>query len=183
MGGGGEGSVRMSNSWAMVFDVDGCTLLGMHAPDSGDMLNYMVGPRWSRATPKRWVPYAQVLVGGAKITHDHVDLAKEALVTKIAKQNGQPAPEQDQYTTEVDTNGFSLVVGGGVAYQINDLLVWRVANLAYQRSWVSYAQTLKPTPKACASVSDSHSGSATGENEPLMPHTKATWLVFKQFRS
>ena len=140
MGGGGEGSVRMSNSWAMVFDVDGCTLLGMHAPDSGDMLNYMVGPRWSRSTPKRWVPYAQVLVGGTRITHDHVDVAKEKLATKIAAQNGQPAPEQDQYTTEVDTNGFSLVAGGGVAYQINDLLVWRVANLAYQRSWVSTLQ-------------------------------------------
>jgi len=140
MGGGGEGSVRMSNSWAMVFDVDGCTLLGIHAPDSGDMLNYMVGPRWSRSTPKRWVPYAQVLAGGAKITHDHVDVAKEKLATKIAAQDGQPTPEQDQYTTEVDTNGFSLVAAGGVSYQINDLLVLRVANLAYQRSWVSALQ-------------------------------------------
>jgi hypothetical protein len=140
VGGGGEGSARMSNSWAMVFDVDGCTLLGMHAPDSGDMLNYMVGPRWRRFTPKRWVPYAQVLVGGAKITHDHVDAAKEALATIVAKQHGEPAPEQDQYTTEVDTNGFSLVAGGGLSYRISDLLVWRVANLAYQRSWVSTLQ-------------------------------------------
>jgi hypothetical protein len=118
MGGGGEASIRMSNSWSMVFDVDGCTLLGIHAPDSGDMLNYMDGPRWSLPSAKRWVPYAQVLVGGSKISHDHIDVAKKKLVTKIAAETGQPVPEQDQYTSEVDTNGFSLVAGGGVSYLI-----------------------------------------------------------------
>jgi hypothetical protein len=40
----------------------------------------------------------------------------------------------------VDKNGFSLLAGGGVSYQINDLLVLRVAHLAYQRSWVSTLQ-------------------------------------------
>ncbi len=140
VGGGGEAALRMSNSWAMVFDVDGCTLLGIHAPDSGDMLSYMVGPRWSVPPAKRWIPYAQVLVGGAKITHDHIDVAKKALLTKIALQTSQPEPEQGEYTSEVDTNGFSLLAGGGVSYRISDLLVLRVAHLAYQRSWVSTLQ-------------------------------------------
>jgi hypothetical protein len=104
------------------------------------MFNYMVGPRWSLPTANRWIPYAQVLVGGTKITHDHVDVAKKNLVTAIAAQTGQPVPEQDQYTTEVDTNGFSLVAGGGLSYQISDLLTLRVAHLAYQRSWVPTLQ-------------------------------------------
>jgi hypothetical protein len=140
MGGGGEASIRMSNFWVIVTDVDGCSLLGIHAPDSGDMLNYMAGPRWSLPIANRWILYTQVLVGGAKITHDHLDIARKNSLTKIAAQTGQPAPEQDQYTTEVDTNGFSLLAGGGVSYQISDLLVLRVAHLAYQRSWVSTLQ-------------------------------------------
>ncbi len=122
----------------MVFDVDGCTLLGIHAPDSGDMLTYVVGPRWSLPTAKRWI--LEVLVGGAKITHDHYDLAKKAQLTKIAEQTGQPGPESAEYTTEVDTNGFSLLAGGGLSYQLSDLLVLRVAHIAYQRSWVSTLQ-------------------------------------------
>jgi hypothetical protein len=140
VGGGGEASIKMSNPWTMVFDVDGCTLLGMHAPDSGDMLSYMVGPRWSMPNAKRWILDAQVLVGGTKITHDHHDLAKKAQLTKTAEQTGQPGPESGDYTTEVDTNGFSLLAGGGLSYRLSDLFVLRVAHLAYQRSWVSTLQ-------------------------------------------
>ena len=143
VGGGGEAAVKMSSSLALLFDVDGCKLMGMHAPDSGDALTYTAGGRWSLPTRKRWVPYAQVLVGGAKITHDHVDEAKKAQATKIAAETGQPVPEQDQYTTTVDINGFTVVAGGGVVYRLNEGVVFRVAHVTYQRSWLTSIPTLQ----------------------------------------
>ncbi len=133
----------------MVFDVDGCTLLGFRTSDSGDMLNYVAGPRLSLPTGKRWIAQAQVLIGDAKVTHVHVNVGTKNWMDQVAAQTGQSAPEQDQYTSEVDTNGFTLLAGGELSRQINELLVLRVADLAYQHSWVStlqgssYAQGLR----------------------------------------
>jgi hypothetical protein len=142
IGGGGEAAIKMSNSLALLFDVDGCTLMGMHPPDSGDALTYTAGGRWSLPTRKRWVPYAQVLVGGTKITRDHVDEAKKAQAIKIAAETGQPYPELDQWVTTVDINGFTVVAGGGVFYRINEGVIFRVAHVSYQRSWLSSIPTL-----------------------------------------
>jgi hypothetical protein len=143
IGGGGEGAIKMSGSFALLFDVDGCTRMGMHKPDSGDALTYAAGGRWTLPTSKRWVPYAQVLVGGQKIATDTVDVAKKIEVTKIAAETGQPVPEQDQYTTTVDINGFTVVAGGGMLYRINEGLIFRVAQVAYQRSWLTSIPTLQ----------------------------------------
>jgi hypothetical protein len=137
VGGGGEAAVKMSNSFALLFDLDGCTLMGMHAPDSGDSLTYTAGARWTLPTRKRWIPYTQVTLGGTKITRDHTDEARKAVVTQNAVQKGLPEPEQDQYVNTGDINGFTMVAGGGVLYRINEGVVFRVANVAYQRSWLS----------------------------------------------
>ena len=139
-GGGGEASVSVSRPVAIVFDVDGCTLLGIHAPDSGDMLNYLVGPRWFLTSSKHWIPDVQLLIGGAKVTHSHMDLAKKTALLQLAAQTRGNDPPLDAYVTEVDTNGFSVRAGGGLAYQINELLVLRIASVSYQRSLVSTLQ-------------------------------------------
>ena len=143
VGGGGEVAVKMSGSFSLLFDVDGCTLMGVHAPDSGDALTYTAGGRWSLPTRKHWIPYAQVLAGGAKIAHDHVDEAKKEEATKVAAETGQPVPEQDQYTTTVDINGFTIVAGGGVLYRLNEGIVFRVAHVSYQRSWLTSVPSLQ----------------------------------------
>jgi hypothetical protein len=143
VGGGGEVAVKMSNSFALLFDLDGCTLMGMHSPDSGDSLSYTAGARWTLPTRSRWVPYTQVTLGGLKITRDHTDDAREAEVTKIALQKGLPEPEQDQYVNTVDINGFTIVAGGGINYRINQGVVFKVANIAYQRSWLSSVPALQ----------------------------------------
>jgi hypothetical protein len=72
-----------------------------------------------------------------------VDEAKKAKATKIAAETGQPVPEQDQYTTTVDINGFTVVAGGGVFYRINEGVVFRVAHVTYQRSWLTSIPTLQ----------------------------------------
>jgi hypothetical protein len=138
-GGGGEGATRIGSSLALVFTVDGCTLLGLHAPDSGDMLNYLAGPRWTLPSSKHWIPDVQILAGGAKITRSHLDAAKKAELVAIAAQKGD-YPSEDEYVTEIDTNGFTVRAGGGLSYQMNEMLVLRVVNLAYQHSWVSTLQ-------------------------------------------
>jgi hypothetical protein len=140
VGGGGEVSIKVSKSYAVTFDVNGCTLLGFQGYNSGDAFTYVVGPRWSPETSTRWAPYAQVLVGGTKITHEHMDVALRDHLRQIAAQANQPDPEHDQYTSEVDTNGFTVLASGGVSYRVNEGLIVRVASLGYQHSWVQRLQ-------------------------------------------
>ena len=48
VGGGGTGSARINPNWQFVAEVTGCMLMGIQAPQSGDSLTYMIGPRWTR---------------------------------------------------------------------------------------------------------------------------------------
>src|SRR5277367_550357 len=62
----------------------------------GDALSYGAGPRWSPETSTRWAPHAQLIVGGTKITHKHMDVALGDRLRPIAAQMNQPNPEHDQ---------------------------------------------------------------------------------------
>jgi hypothetical protein len=134
VGGGGEGAIRLRLDWQMAFDVDGCTLLDFQQNVSGDALTYAAGPRWTPNVSRRWIPYAQLFVGGTKITHEHFDPEKNEELIKAAEAEHQPAPEHYDYKTEVDTNGLTVLAGGGVFYQITNGLLFRVGGLDYQRS-------------------------------------------------
>jgi hypothetical protein len=140
IGAGGQGGIKVQRNWELVFAMDGCQVLGVQRNDHVDTLNYMAGPRWTPAVSKRWIPYAQLLVGGTKVTHAHVDPEKKEQVIEAAKAAHEPEPEYAEFSTEVDTNGLTMLTGGGVLYQITHGLMFRVASLDYQRSWVSHLE-------------------------------------------
>ena len=140
VGGAGEGALRLSKNSSIVFRIDGCQLFGFPTNYSGDTLNYMAGPRFNVATGGRWNAHVQVLGGGTKITHDYTNTALRDKLVSQASAEGKTRPESDNWVTEFDTNGFTLVTSGVVAYQLNSLMQLRVADLSYQRSWVSELQ-------------------------------------------
>jgi hypothetical protein len=134
-GGGAEGAIQFPII-DLAFDVDGCELLGFPEHVTGDALNYMLGPRWRFYSSKRWVSFAELLVGGTKITHVMTDTAKERTLMLEAKQEGQGTPDYAAFHAEVDTNSFTALANIGVSYRINDALSWRVATFGYQHSWM-----------------------------------------------
>ncbi len=134
IGGAGEGVIQLSRM-ELVFDIEGCELYGFPPHVTGDALSYTFGRRW-RYPVKQWAPFAELLVGGTKITHVRADPEKGRTLTLQAEKEHQPPPDYASYHTEVDTNGITVMANIGVSRRISDALSWRVGALGYQRSWM-----------------------------------------------
>jgi hypothetical protein len=124
VGGGGQGAARVSPKFQIVAEVNGC--LVMHMPQSnqsGDSLFYGVGPRWMPHAAERYSPFAQLLIGGRRVTHETDNGALRAQLMKEWNDgNGTLAhyPTRFDWSTEKQANGFSVAAGSGF-----DLVVTR----------------------------------------------------------
>jgi hypothetical protein len=138
MGGGAEAAYRVAPDMQVVLAVNGCKLLGMEKDLSGDALVYQVGPRWKPDSTGRWSPYAQLLVGGMKVTHEQFypdkKLALEELNKGLDPMLGYTL--HDQYTRHEEASGVAISAGTGVDYKLNEALAIRVASIEYLRSSV-----------------------------------------------
>jgi hypothetical protein len=137
IGGGASGAFRLAATWQLVLEVNGCSLTGLEKNVSGDSLSYQIGPRWAPLATGRWSPYAQVLVGGRKLTQETMFPARKRALEVIAEQNDSPPPEHADYTYDVETSGLSLGAGVGVDVTLTSALALQVAKLEYSHSWVS----------------------------------------------
>ncbi len=143
MGGGGEASFRMSNTTAIVIELDGCTLMPFPQFSSGDVLNYTVGPRWFASKNRGWIPYAEVLVGGTKITHEHINAQAQSQLMQAAIAAHQPRPEPGEYTTTVNANGVTVLANAGLSYQTDSGVQFRVGNFGFQHSWTPPLESME----------------------------------------
>lgn len=134
LGGGGEGVIQLSRM-DLAFNLSGCELYGFPQHVTGDAFNYTLGPRW-RYPAKQWAPFAELLVGGTKVTHVRAYPEKGRILSLQAKKEHQPPPDYASYHTEADTNGITVIANIGVSYHISDALSWRVGTVGYQRSWM-----------------------------------------------
>lgn len=139
VGGGGSGAFRLSPTWQLVVDVSGCTVYGLGANRSGDTLLYQVGPRWTPTASKRFSPYAEVLIGGHKLTQTTTDPALKADWEKRRAQEeskGLPPPKPD-FMDFQESNSLALKAATGVDVKLTNALALRLANLGYVRTWTS----------------------------------------------
>ncbi|MGC8761165.1 MAG: hypothetical protein ACP5UT_01545 [Bryobacteraceae bacterium] len=135
--GGGEAAFRLSSSWQFVADVSGCKLNGLGPNRSGDTLSYLFGPRWSARPAARWNPYAHLLVGGLKVTHEHVDPVLRDELRRTARiENRNAYDDHALYARRWEANGFSVAAGTGMDLRLNPAVALRVANLEYRKSWL-----------------------------------------------
>ncbi len=138
-GANGNAAIRVTNRWQAVADVGGCKLTGLATNWSGDSLHFLTGARWTPWAAGNWSAYAQILVGGEKLTHEEMfPTLKAHLVDAWQRQGSDPLtmPTHDQYTRQSETSGPSLEGGAGLVYRINGALQLRVASVNYRRSWV-----------------------------------------------
>jgi len=134
-GGGAQAAFRLSPTWQLVGQLSGCQLRDLSANESGDSLSYVIGPRWTPLADRRFSPFAQVLVGGNKLTRYQVDPIRERILKAEAKQKGLPIPAQESYTRSDIRHGMALHAGTGVDFRLNPAFAFRLASIEYARSW------------------------------------------------
>ena len=127
---------------SFVVDIDGCTLFHYATNQSGDVLNYTAGLRWSPPKQRGLIPFAEVLAGGTKVTHQFVDVAKRQQLIQQASLTHSDVPENAAWTTSEDVNGVTLVVNSGLSYQTTSGVRFQLATLGYQQSWLNQLEGL-----------------------------------------
>jgi hypothetical protein len=138
VGGGGQGAVRVSPALQIVSEVNGCMVVNMPKYQSGDSTMFAVGPRWTPREGRRFSPFAEVMFGGRRITHDiqNPELRKELL---DEWNNGLLAhfPKRSAYMVEYQQFGFAMSMGGGFDVVFGRAFAWRVLDAEYSHSWLA----------------------------------------------
>jgi hypothetical protein len=136
-GGGASAAFRVSTEWQMVLDVNGCKMTGLEKNLTGDSLTYMAGPRWTPSASRRLVPYAQVLLGGNKLTQELMLPEKKQALEQLVKDADSKVLDHGQYTREFELDGFAMSAGVGLDMRLNRALAIRLVGLDYMHSWVT----------------------------------------------
>ncbi|HUL32410.1 MAG TPA: hypothetical protein VL128_00890 [Candidatus Eisenbacteria bacterium] len=140
VGGGGQGAARVNGQWQVVTEVSGCLI--MHMPQSnqsGDSMFFGAGPRWTPRASEKISPYAQLLIGGRRVTHE---IDNTALRTELMKEwaDGEGTlahyPTRFDWSVERQAFGFSLAAGSGVDVVLTRAFAWRVLNVEYTHTWI-----------------------------------------------
>ena len=148
VGGGGSGAARVSPTLQVVTEVSGCMILHMpQSNQSADSLFYGGGVRWTPRAAQKFSPYAELLFGGRKVTHETDDLE---LRTKLMKEwnNGSGTldhyPKRSAWSVEVANNGPSVALGGGVDVVMTRAFAWRLLNVQYTHTWMGDLDMIRP---------------------------------------
>jgi hypothetical protein len=148
VGGGGSGAARVNPKWQVVAELSGCLIMHMPAYNqSGDSLFYGGGARWTPLASHRISPYAQMLIGGAKVSHETDNLAlKKQLLNEWNDGNGTLAhyPKRSDWSVEISNNGPSIATGGGVDFVVTRPFAWRILEVEYTHSWMSDVGSTRP---------------------------------------
>ena len=135
VGGGGSAALRLASQWQVVIDVNGCKLLGLKDNFSGDSLTYLAGTRWTPRPSRRWSPHAEILVGGTKLTHEHINPQIKAAIDSSSMKSESGYILYPLYAKHWETNGFTVQAATGLDVKLNSAISFRVANLEYSHSW------------------------------------------------
>jgi hypothetical protein len=137
VGGGGAGAARVSSNWQIEAEVNGCLITNLPKDNGGDSETFYVGPRWTPRATHKISPFAEVLVGARRITHDITDVAKKKELTK-EWEDGLLKHDFDRsdYQVEYQSMGVALKIGGGFDKVFARSFAWRVLDVGYTRTWL-----------------------------------------------
>jgi hypothetical protein len=138
IGGGGQGAARVNPSFQIVSEVNGCMIINsMPKFQSGDSTMFAVGPRWTPRAAHRLSPFAEVMFGGRRITHDIQDPElRKTLLDEWNKGQLPHFPQRNAYMAEYQQFGFAMSMGGGVDAAFGRAFAWRVLDVQYSHSWM-----------------------------------------------
>jgi hypothetical protein len=133
-GGGATANYSLNRWLSLTADVDGCKMLNPGPNISGDSLSYMIGPHLAWRTRAGWTPFVQFLVGGNKISIETMDPSAKPPNTDSVPEIDLPAVHSS-YTTQDQTNAFSMRFGAGLDYTVHPALAVRLFEVDDMRTW------------------------------------------------
>ena len=148
VGGGGSGASRINPSLQLVAEVSGCLIMHMPAANqSADSLFYGGGLRWTPLAAHRVSPYAQIMFGGKKVTHETDDLALRTKLLDEWDDGKGPLhhyPKRSDWSVEVANNGPALGFGGGFDVVFARPFAWRLLDIQYSHAWIGDLAMIHP---------------------------------------
>jgi hypothetical protein len=138
IGGGGQGAVRVKSALQIVSEVNGCLVINMPKYQSGDSTMFAVGPRWTPRAAHRFSPFAEVMFGGRRITHDiQTPGLREELLKEWGLGEYPHYPKRSDYMVEYQQFSFAMTMGGGFDAVFGRAFAWRVLDVQYSHSWLA----------------------------------------------
>jgi hypothetical protein len=137
IGAGGSGAARVNPAVQVVAEVNGCLVINMPKNQSGDSTMFAVGPRWTPRAAHRFSPFAEVMFGGRRITHEIDDPEKrKTLLNEWALNEIPHYPKRSAYAVQYQALGFAMTMGGGFDAVFGRAFAWRVLDVGYSHSWL-----------------------------------------------
>ncbi len=135
IGGVATAQWNVSSSFGWAGEVSGCKMFDQKENLSGDIMTYMLGPRWTDRNG-RWMPYAQILAGAKRVTIDQVFPEKRAELERL--NPGRPLGYEfhPQWTKVNQANGFALSLGGGIDFRLTPAATLRLASIDLSHAWL-----------------------------------------------
>jgi len=133
-GGGATATYNITSWFGISADVDGCKMLSPGPNTSGDSLTYVLGPRFTYRKFGRWVPYAEFLAGGDKLSIETEEPARKPDNTSGVPQIDLPASHAS-YTRQMQTNSFAIKFGVGIDQVVNGALALRIIRVDDMHLW------------------------------------------------
>jgi hypothetical protein len=101
------------------------------------------GPRWTPRAAHKFSPFAEVLVGARRITHDITDVAKKKQLTK-EWEDGLLKHDflRSDYSVQYQAMGFAMKVGAGFDAVFARAFAWRVLDVGYTHSWLNTVEPI-----------------------------------------
>ena len=147
IGGGGSGASRVNPYLQLVGEVSGCLVMNMPAfNESGDMLFWGGGARWTPLAAHRVSPFLQVMFGGQRITHDISDAAlRKTLLDGWNDGSGTLPhyPKRSDWSVELSRYGPALSFGSGFDWVLTRAFAWRLVDVEYSHAWVGNADLIQ----------------------------------------
>ncbi len=147
IGGGGSGASRVNPYLQLVGELSGCLVMNMPAPsESGDLLFFGGGVRWTPLAAHHVSPFLQLMFGGQRVTHDITDIA---LRTKLLDEWGDGSgtlphyPMRSDWSSELSRYGPTLSVGSGFDLVLTRAFAWRLVNVEYSHAWMGDADMIQ----------------------------------------
>jgi len=136
IGGGGQGAARVNPALQIVSEVNGCLVVNMPKNQSGDSTMFDVGPRWTPRAAHRFSPFAEVMFGARRITHQIDTGNRKELLNEWALHEIPHYPKRSAYEVEYQALGFAMTMGGGFDAVFGRVFAWRVLDVEYSHSWL-----------------------------------------------
>jgi len=145
LGGGGQGAARITPTWQLVSEVNGCMIINTPKYESADSVTFSAGPRWTPRAAHRFSPFVQTLFGGRRLTYEVLfPQLRDSLLKAWDDGKGTLPhyPQRSDYQLQYQALGFSLTMGGGLDAAFGRAFTWRVLDLNYSHNWLPEVHTL-----------------------------------------